>query len=93
MKNLRIKRVETLELSILESISVNLEWQKSRKDNKVYLKYIAQKEKILLSSFKLIGLTEANSFEDTNLDSDRTYFYHIRLWTKPQTKNHLMLLF
>jgi len=78
-EKLRIKRVENFRAIYIGINSVILEWQKSKNDNNVYFEiYRSKREKSYCRPFNLIGLTEANSFEDTNLDSDRTYFYHIR---------------
>ncbi|BDY13105.1 M14 family zinc carboxypeptidase [Hydrogenimonas cancrithermarum] len=62
--------------------NVTLEWEPcpgTREDDEIYFEiYRSRREKSYCRPFNLMGLTQANRFADSNLQSDTPYFYHIR---------------
>ncbi|WOE69968.1 M14 family zinc carboxypeptidase [Hydrogenimonas thermophila] len=66
--------------------NVTLEWEPyscCKDSDEIYFEiYRSRREKSYCRPFNLIGLTQANRFSDSNLQSDSPYFYHIRAVNK-----------
>ncbi len=77
-KTSQMPRVENFRATSVGSSSVDLEWEEYPRDGVYFEIYRSKREKSYCRPFNLIGLSKANSFTDTNLESDRAYFYHIR---------------
>ena len=79
-KETLMPRPEDFRATFVGSDTVTLEWDSySDNQDEVYFEiYRSQREKSYCRPFNLMGLTQANRYCDSNLDSDKTYFYHIR---------------
>ena len=77
-KDATMPRIENFRATAVGIDSVVLEWEEYPKDRVYFEIYRSKKEKSYCRPFNLIGLSKANIFTDTHLDSDQAYFYHIR---------------
>jgi predicted deacylase len=74
----KMPRIENFRATSVGNNSVTLEWEEYPKQRVYFEIYRSKKEKSYCRAFNLIGLSKANSFIDTHLESDQAYFYHIR---------------
>jgi len=84
-RNTIMPRPENFRATFVGIDNVTLEWEPydCRAGEDIYFEiYRSKREKSYCRPFNLMGLTQANRYADNNLESDTSYFYHIRAVNK-----------
>ena len=81
-KNNSTKRVDSFEVTEIGSNHVNLEWKYNIEDDVFFEIYRSLKDKSFCNSSNLIARTQKLEFNDINLQSNRDYYYNIRVVNK-----------
>ncbi len=80
LKESVMKRPENFRATYVGVDTVTLEWEPYEEEERdIYFEiYRSNREKSYCRPFNLMGITQANRYADSNLQSDTPYFYHIR---------------
>lgn len=81
-KNSKTLRVDSFEITEIGSNHVNLKWNYQSDDNVFFEIYRSQKDKSFCNSSNLITRTQNLEFSDINLQSNKDYYYNIRVVNK-----------
>ncbi len=81
-KNNSVKRVDSFEITEIGSNHVNLKWSYKTNKNIFFEIYRSQKDKKFCNAANLIARTQSLEFSDINLQSNKEYFYNIRVVNK-----------
>ena len=81
-KNSIVKRVDSFESEEIKSSSVLLKWKYKSNDNIFFEIYRSEKNKNFCTEANLIVKTTSLEFLDIDLDSNKDYFYNIRVVNK-----------
>lgn len=81
-KNNSVSRVDSFEITEIGSNHVNLKWSYKTNKNIFFEIYRSQKDKKFCNSANLIARTQSLEFSDINLQSNKDYFYNIRVVNK-----------
>ena len=77
-----VKRVDSFEVIDIGSNHIDLKWSYPNKKNIFFEIYRSQKDKSFCNESNLIAKTQALEFSDINLQSNKDYFYNIRVVNK-----------
>ena len=81
-KNSKTLRVDSFEITEIGSNHVNLKWNYESDDNVFFEIYRSLKDKSFCNSSNLITRTQNLEFSDINLQSNKDYYYNIRVVNK-----------
>jgi len=81
-KKSNLKRVNSFQITEIGSNHVNLEWDYARDKNVFFEIYRSLKDKYYCNTSNLIAKTKNFEFSDINLQSNKDYFYNIRVVDK-----------
>ncbi len=81
-KNNKIKRVDSFEITEIGSNHANLKWKYSSEEEVFFEIYRSLKNKSFCNSSNLIARTQNLEFSDINLQSNKDYYYNIRVVNK-----------
>ncbi len=81
-KKASVKRVNSFEVTKIGSHHINLKWEYKTDKNLFFEIYRSQRNKNFCNASNLVTRTQALEFSDINLQSNKDYFYNIRVVNK-----------
>ncbi|WP_320033958.1 M14 family zinc carboxypeptidase [Halarcobacter sp.] len=81
-KNNSVKRVNSFEITEIGSNHVKLKWDYEKHEDIFFEIYRAKRNKYFCKTSNLIARTQALEFTDINLETNKDYFYNIRVVNK-----------